>query len=197
MKRTIVDRAKICTGATLRDKPQHSVTPNSLLMQLGDLDSAGQLRFETMIPFLHEGQFAKSIVVPGDLIFRGRGAAITVAVMPETEKPIIVAAPLIVIRPDLNKVDPHYLAWALETTAAYRHYAEFSRGSAIVGICKRDLEIFEITLPELRIQRKISMLKNLQAQETRLLTRHRTLREKLLNTLLNKVASSTKKEKRA
>lgn len=197
MKKTVADIAEVNTGATLRDKPQQSATPDSMLMQLGDLDGAGCLRFETMTPFLHEGQFSKSIALPGDLVFRGRGAAIAVAVMSKTEKPVIVAAPLIIIRPDTSKVDPEYLAWALSATAAARHYAQFSRGSAIVGIGKRDLETLEIIIPDLQIQRKIGALKNLQARENHLLMRYKDLREKLFNSLLDDAASSAKKEKRA
>jgi restriction endonuclease S subunit len=107
-----------------------------------------------MTPFTVEKKFKHFIVKPGDLVFRGRGAGITVAVMPNTALPVIVASPLIIIRPDHKKVDPDYLVWALTNDNARRYYAQYARGSVIVGIGKHDLEKIEIQLPAIQFQKK-------------------------------------------
>jgi restriction endonuclease S subunit len=149
-------------------------------MQLGDLDADGNVQINSMTPFTVEKKFKHFIVKPGDLVFRGRGAGITVAVMPNTALPVIVASPLIIIRPDHKKVDPDYLVWALTNDNARRYYAQYARGSVIVGIGKHDLEKIEIQLPAIQFQKKIGKIKNLQLKESQLISRRQALCIKLL-----------------
>jgi restriction endonuclease S subunit len=163
-------------------------------MQLGDLGRDGDIQFDSMMPFVMEKQFERFVAKGGDLVFRGRGAGIAVAAMPEVDRPIIVASPLMIIRPDHKQVDPDYLAWALTTEDARRHYAQFSSGSAIVGIGKRDLETLEIHLPALQTQHTLAKFKKLQEQEALLITRHQVVRAKLVEAL---ISNSIHKEKAA
>ena len=178
--------AQIVTGVTLPEKPEIAVVgkANALLMQLGDLDTDGNILFHNALPILMDKSLNRFIMKPHDLVFRGRGAGIVAAVMPETDLPVIAASPLMIIRPEINQVDPAYLAWALTSDHARRHYAIHSRGSAIIGIGKRDLERLEISLPELGIQRKIGKLKHLEIREKQLLARYQKMKSRLLDMLI-------------
>jgi len=180
--------ATAVTGITLREKPTALLPEdaNAFLMQLSDLDTAGTLQIHSMIPVRLEKAFERFIAKPGDIVFRGRGAGIAAAVMPETLHPVIVVSPLMIIRPNRLKVDAEYLAWTLTTESARRHYAEYSQGSAIVGIGKQNLETLEIPLPPLQTQQKIGKLMRLQSQETQLITRYQTARAKLFNAQISK-----------
>ena len=186
--------AALVTGATLRGQPSYSSSPNASLMQLGDLGRDGDIQFDSMMPFIMEKQFERFVAKVGDLVFRGRGAGIAVAVIPEGHRPIIVASPLMIIRPDHKQVNPDYLAWALTTEDARRHYAQYASGSAIIGIGKRDLETLEIHLPALQTQLKLAKFKKLQEQEALLMSRHQVVRAKLVEAL---ISSSIHKEKAA
>lgn len=178
--------ADIFTGVTLREKPVPATNGNAqaLLMQLGDLDSEGNVQTHTMIPVPMQGYFEKFVVEPGQIVFRGRGAGFVAAVMPRSELPIVVASPLIIIRPDIRKVDPHYLVWALTNDSARRYYAEHSRGSTIVGIGKRDLEQLEIDLPPIAAQKMIGQVEQLAAEEQRLMTRYQKAKSRLVEAMI-------------
>ena len=142
--------ATVMTGATLKERPENSPYPDSYLMQLGDLDARGGLKSSSMLPFSGLQSYFRFIAKSaGDLVFRGRGAGINVTVIPETDKPIIVGSPLIIIRPDPKKVDSVYLKWAITNSDAYRHYNQHMSGSVIMGIGKQDLDLLEIDLPDL------------------------------------------------
>jgi restriction endonuclease S subunit len=104
--------------------------------------------------------------------------------MPETEWPVVAASPLMIIRPNTQKVDPYYLAWTLTNDQARRYYAEHARGSSIVGIGKRDFELLEISLPPMNIQKKVGQLKNLETEEQNLLTRYQKTKSTLVEALI-------------
>ncbi|MDD4616449.1 MAG: restriction endonuclease subunit S [Alphaproteobacteria bacterium] len=188
MTKTLSSIATAITGITLREKPLALLPEDAdaLLMQLSDLDTAGAIQAHNMIPVRLEKAFERFIAKPGDIVFRGRGAGIAAAVMPETLHPVIVVSPLIVIRPNRSKVDAEYLAWTLTTESARRHYAEYAQGSAIIGIGKQNLETLEIPLPPLQTQQKIGKLMRLQSQEFELVTRYQMARAKLLNAQIRK-----------
>lgn len=182
MKKALGTIADIYTGATLRERPSPAplMQAEAKLMQLGDMDATGSIQTHSMIPVMMQAAFEKFIVHTGDIVFRPRGAAIVAAVMPQVSWPVIVTSPLMIIRPDIKKVDPHYLVWALTADAARRFYAEHSRGSAIVGIGKRDLDQMAIDLPPINLQRRIAQLKELESQEQELLSRYQEAKTKLI-----------------
>ena len=174
MKKPLNHIADVLTGVTLREKPvpTKQARGNVFLMQLGDLNTDGTVQTHSMIPTAYESLFEKFIVKSGDIVFRGRGAG------------IVAASPLMIIRPDTQKVDPHFLVWALTNNLAHRYYAEHARGSNIVGIGKRDLDQLEIDLPPMATQKKIGRLKNLEAEEQQLLTRYQQAKAKLVEALI-------------
>lgn len=195
MKQSLSSIATVVTGATLRKKPiaVAAKDANTLLMQLGDLDTNGNIHVHTMTPSLMEKNFEGFIAKCGDLIFRGRGAGISVAVMSKTYLPVVIAAPLMIIRPNLKKTDPRFLAWSLTSDQAHRHYTQYSQGSAIVGIGKRDLDLLELNLPDLETQQKIAKLKDLETQVHLLLTRYQYVKSKLVGALINNIIHKEKK----
>jgi hypothetical protein len=182
MKQALGTIADIYTGATLRERPTPAplMQAEAKLMQLGDMDATGNIQSHSMIPVMMQAAFEKFTVGAGDIVFRPRGAGIVAAVMSEIAWPVIVTSPLMIIRPYTKKVDPHYLVWALTADTARRFYAEHSRGSAIVGIGKRDLDQMEIELPPINIQRQIAQLKKLESQEQQLLSRYQEAKTKLI-----------------
>jgi hypothetical protein len=186
MKKPLNHIADVLTGVTLREKPVPSAQAggNVFLMQLGDLNTDGTVQTHSMIPTKNQRLFEKFTVKSGDIVFRGRGAGIVAAVVPETEWPVVAASPLMIIRPNTQKVDPHYLVWALTNDQARRYYAEHARGSNIVGIGKRDLDLLEIDLPPIATQKKIGQLKNLETEEQHLLTRYQKAKSQLVEALI-------------
>lgn len=186
MKKPLNHIADVITGVTLREKPTPSAKDgeNVFLMQLGDLSTNGNIHTHSMILTQYQTSFKKFVVKVGDIVFRGRGAGIVAAVMPETEWPVVAASPLMIIRPNTQKVDPYYLVWTLTNDQARRYYAEHARGGSIVGIGKRDFELLEISLPPMNIQKKVGQLKNLETEEQNLLTRYQKTKSTLVEALI-------------
>lgn len=178
--------ARVMTGLTLRDKTssEHTSQAKALLMQLGDLDTQGEIQTHKMSPYDYEESFEKFIVQPGDLVFRGRGG-ISATVIQNSDLPLVVVSPLIIVRPDTQKIDSHYLAWALTNKQALKYYSEHSQGSVILSVGKRDLEEMPIDIPELRIQKKIGNLKILETKENKLLSKLAQSKSKLTEALIH------------
>lgn len=107
-----------------------------------------------------------------------------VALMPPHEGVVVVAAPLILIRPDPGLVDPGYLVWALRTSRAQQHFALHARGTSVIGVGKRDLETLQIPLPDLPTQHRIAAVVALQQREADLLRRLQATRQQLIDSLL-------------
>lgn len=184
--------ATVLTGATLKEKPETAAHPDSYLMQLGDLDANVGLNFNAMLPFVGLQTYSKFIAKPGNLVFRGRGAGINAVEIIKTDKPIVVASPLMIIRPNHKRVDSAYLKWAITNIHAYRHYTQYLSGSVIMGVGKQALDKLEIDLPDLSTQQKISQIKQLQTQEAELLSHYKNIRAKLFDALISNNTSKGK-----
>lgn len=181
---TLREVAEIQSGATLRDRPKANPQGPVRLMQLGDVGPEGQISLHDLPSVERESGFDRCIVTPGDLIFRGRGAGIAAVVVPPHEGEIVVALPLILIRPDRQVVDPGYLAWAIGSSPAHRYFARHMRGTGVLGVGKKDLEALIIDLPDLETQRKVAALVSLQRREAQLVHQYQHSRWKLVDQML-------------
>lgn len=184
-----IQLSKFChiqTGLTLNKSLicNNSNSFRASLIQLGDISSDG-LYQESRLEKLDFDETAKKFVVQeGDLVFRGRGASIASAVISKTEIPIVVASPLIIIKPDLLRVDPNYLSWFLTSKSARKFFSTNSQGSVIVGVGKRDLMQMPISLPLIKTQKKIGNLKKLLKKEEDLLLKLSTAKEQFIESIL-------------
>lgn len=183
--RLLGEIAELITGMTLRSRPKS--VPGGLvrLMQLGDFDPSGAISFATMIRVDREPEHDRYVIRAGDLVFRGRGAGIAACVVPQHTGEIAVVAPLIVIRPQRERVDPAYLEWFLGTQDVRRHLERHMRGSLVMGIGKADLQNVEVPLPDMETQRAVGELERLRKREGELVERYQSLRERLFDRLLS------------
>jgi type I restriction enzyme M protein len=187
------DIASISTGMTFGSKPEPLIGSHVRLMQLGNLDVSGEILFENMIGVAQDDSYEEYFAEEGDLVFRGRGAGIAVAVMPPHQGNVAIVAPLILIRPNRTLIEPGYLAWVLEAPKAQRHYARYAQGTVLMGIGKKDLETVGIDMPSMETQKKLSALVALQKKEEKLLNQYRTVRKQLVSALLCEIIVKSRK----
>jgi restriction endonuclease S subunit len=182
MKVLLNQIANIVTGLTFNGKASKVYSGDSkcLLMQLGNLDAKGNVLVDGMISIPYRKSFENFLSKGNTVVFRGRGAGIVATVMSKTDVPIVVTSPLMIIRPNIEKIDPRYLVWSLTNAGARRYYAEHLSGSSIFGIGKRDLDLFEIDLPPMDVQKTIGKMKELESEERAALKRYQTFKSKLL-----------------
>ncbi|HFR4142342.1 TPA: restriction endonuclease subunit S [Bacillus cereus] len=190
MKR-LSELATIHTGLTLRQRPYERSDSNLVLMQLGDLDTDGNIDFENMMSVEADFSYKRYLAEEGDIVFRGRGAGISVGIIPKHECQIAVVAPLILIRPNYNVIEPEYLVWAMNSQNAQRQYSLYIRGTSITGIGKKDLENIEIELPDIPTQRKIANLVRLQEKEKELLNQYQKARKNLIDAIIQERVSKS------
>lgn len=175
------DIAILSMGLTVRGKPDFSPGGAYSLLQLGDISADGYIMADTAMPVDMNPAYDKFVLIPGDLVFRGRGAAIAVAVFKDSKRKLVATAPLIIIRPNSRVVDSIYLAWFLSSQYAKKHFSQHISGSSIMGIGKRDLETVEVTLPDMKTQKTVGDLMQLQKKEQELAKDYLRIRQDLIN----------------
>jgi type I restriction modification DNA specificity protein len=107
----------------------------------------------------------------GDLIIGARGAATDVCLATAGMLGAFVSLDLYLVRPDVSKVDPGYLAAVLELPATQVLFAGGKQGSGLARLPKDALENVPIPLPPLPQQRLIAELAESFNDEDRLLKR--------------------------
>jgi len=127
----------------------------------------------------------------GEVVFRSRGepnAAVTICdPLPE---PVVVIVPLVIIRPDRDRVLPEYLAWAINQPDAQRRLGAEAQGTSLRMIPMAVLENLDISVPDLPTQRHITELDALSRQEGQLLRQLAVRRVELVSAILGEAAKA-------
>ena len=127
----------------------------------------------------------------GEVVFRSRGEPNAAAAIPATlPEPVVVIVPLVIIRPDRDRVHPEYLAWAINQPDAQRRLGAEAQGTSLRMIPMAVLENLEIAVPDLQTQRRIVELDALSRQEGQLLRRLAALRGQLVSAILGEAANA-------
>lgn len=106
------DVAECLNGYTFREKP--TIDTDIPIIQIGDVLLDGTFNIATAIRTAYEPIYNKFIVQKGDIIFRGRAGY--AAAIVNDDIPMIVASPLIIVRPASKKAYSEYIAWSIRIT---------------------------------------------------------------------------------
>lgn len=125
----------------------------------------------------------------GEVIFRSRGElTIATAVGDALVEPAAVIVPLIIMRPNNQRILPEYLAWAINQPDAQRRLGAEAQGTSLRMIPMAVLERLEIAVPDLQTQRRIVSLNALAKRESHLLRELAARREELNGLILSTAA---------
>lgn len=125
----------------------------------------------------------------GEVVFRSRGEPNAAAAIPDPlPEPVAVIVPLVIIRPNRDRVDPEYLAWAINQPDAQRRLGAEAQGTSLRMIPMAALEDLDIAVPDLPTQKRIVELDALARQEGQLLRRLAALRGQLVSAILGEAA---------
>lgn len=122
-------------------------------------------------------------VLPGDLVFRSRGGNFKTSMIPFTAGTVILAAPLIRIRPEPT-VLPDYLNWYFGLESTQARLNEKSRGTTQLMVGIDDLKQLVVNLPDLAMQEAIVSIVSLLEREHDLTERVRARRQQLVTYIL-------------
>lgn len=127
----------------------------------------------------------------GEVVFRSRGEPNTAAVvsnaLPEAAAVIV---PLVILRPDRERLLPEYLAWAVNQPNAQFRLGVRAQGTSLRMIPIAVLKNLDIAVPDLATQQRIVDLNALIQQEGRLLRQLAARREGLVSGLLGEAAKA-------
>ena len=127
----------------------------------------------------------------GEVVFRSRGEPnAAAAIRDPLPEPVVVIVPLVIVRPDRDRVLPEYLAWAINQPDAQRRLGAEAQGTSLRMIPMAVLENLEIAVPDLPTQRCIVELDALARQEARLLRQLAARRETLVSAILGDAAKA-------
>ena len=131
----------------------------------------------------------------GEVVFRSRGEPNTAAAIPDPlPEPAVVIVPLVIIRPDRDRILPEYLAWAINQPDAQRKLGAEAQGTSLRMIPMAALENLAIAVPDLPMQKRIVELDALARQEGRLLRQLATRREELASAILGEAAKAAERK---
>ncbi|MCY1239220.1 hypothetical protein D9M72_520030 [compost metagenome] len=171
-------------GYSFRSRLEPLPTGDVAVIQMKDIDEADLLHPEGLtriaMPELRERHF----VAPGDLLFRSRGGTNSAALVAAPLGRTVLAAPMMLIRPEAQDIMPAYLQWFINLTATQSLLASQAAGTAVKMIGKAVIEELAVAVPPLEVQQRIIKIGQLAAAEARLsamlLDRRKALTDRLL-----------------
>lgn len=160
--------ARIRMGATLRGRDATRPVPSGSvhLVRIGDISQDGTLlndgfvRIEPNEP-VNEDLFLRQ----GDVLFPNRGTRTTALAYRLDLPRTLAGAQFFILRPDVGRVLPEYLAWFLRTEEAARYFEGRRKGTYVKIIQRSDLAEMEMPLPPMNVQQKIVEAANLAVEE--------------------------------
>lgn len=186
--------AELChihSGYTARGKlePLHSGGVPAL--QLRDVGTDGETPGPEFPRYDLDYLSARYFVRGGEVVFRSRGEPNAAAAIPHPLlEPVVVIMPLMIIRPDSDRILSEYLAWAINQPDAQRRLGAEAQGTNLRMIPMTVVEKLEIAVPDLPTQKRIVELDSLARREGQLLRRLATLREELFSAILGEAAKA-------
>ena len=103
----------------------------------------------------NDDKFDKYAVKKNDVIVTSKSSKVkTVVVDIEPKEKIIVTGGMIIIRPDIDKIDPTYLKIFLDSEQGQNALKKIQKGSTIVSINSKDLSTILVPLIEIDKQRE-------------------------------------------
>lgn len=134
----------------------------------------------------------------GEVVFRSRGEPNTAAALGDAlSEPAAVIVPLVIMRPNRERVLPEYLAWAINQPDAQRRLGAEAQGTSLRMIPMSVLERLEIAVPDLPTQRRIVEFNSLARREGRLLRDLAARREQFASIILGEAAKAADQKETA
>ena len=180
----LADIAEVRMGYSFRSRLEPDPAGDVAVIQMKDIDDADLLHPEGLTRIQMPDLKDRHLVQEGDLLFRSRGGSNSAALVAASLGRTVLAAPMILIRPQVTAIAPAYLQWFINQPVTQSGLASQAEGTAVKMISKAALETLPVALPALEVQLKIVEIGQLSALETRLSDalrdRRRTLFERIL-----------------
>ncbi|MBL9116912.1 MAG: hypothetical protein JNJ83_18040 [Verrucomicrobiaceae bacterium] len=136
------------------------------MIRISDLSDDGHLITQDLHQFEPGEDINPDLFLrPGDVLLPNRGTRCTAYVYDMPLPKVLVGAQFYILRVDMNRVLPDYLAWFLRTEKAAAHFALRRKGTLVQTVQRKDVLELELPLPSLAKQHQIIAIDALAIQE--------------------------------
>ena len=191
--------ADIYLGASFRSQVRASARGNIKVIQMKDLKGGYRIDAKNALHAVHiEGTDKlkeRHKLEVGDILFRSRGLSTTARLLTEKNEPIIVSAPIFIIRIKSELVIPRYLIWWFNQPVSQAYFRSHSDGALIRMVSRRTLENLQVSLPSIDRQEKIADFYDLAMREQTLLSVIRMKRRRYTHGIMRRMASDSASRK--
>ena len=125
----------------------------------------------------------------GDVLFVGKGNRLFSWCYHQTDKPAVASSIFFVLRPDINIIDPEYLAAILNAPQSKTTFQQIGGGTNIFSIRKSELGAFSIPLPSIEKQKMIAAISELHQKDTAITHELLTQKKQLYSGIISKLFS--------
>jgi hypothetical protein len=169
MKKELKEIAEVKMGVSFRMRLEPDPTGEIAVIQMKDIDDTTLLHAEDLIRVrMPDYKKESHFVQKGELLFRSRGLTNTTSLVATDLPHTVLAAPMILIRVNMDILMPVYLQWFLNLPTTQATLAKKAEGTSVRMISKATLDTLEIPTPPLVRQKEIVEFANLVAEEERL-----------------------------
>lgn len=156
MLTALTDVAALFTGLTIRNRSEISDAGAVRLIQPRSIVAGPLIDLANTDTIDERAQLGRQLLADGDLVLRTRGSRFEAAAFAGDGVATVASAPLIVLRPDREKVLPEFLQWLLnEAPEVRRALANAMRGSTVQSLNIEDLNRITVPVPPIERQRAI------------------------------------------
>lgn len=193
---------EVCTiqsGYTVRGRLHPATRGGLLAIQLGDFSQYGHIEPDNLTRVDFDGKPEKFLVGPGDVLFRSRGEKnVAVALDDRFIERAVAVLPIFILRPRTDVIQPEYLAWVINQVPSQRYFDRIASTTTIRMVPRSSLEMLEIQVPSVDLQRQITALDILAEREHALTIlaadRRRNLYRLLLESLIRDQITSNESD---
>lgn len=178
--------AEIQMGYSFRSRIEHDLEGDVAVVQMRDLDDGHGLSADRGVRVRLNDGMSRHFLHVGDLVFRSRGRSYGAVLVRGDVGPLVLAAPLLLVRP--HEVHPEYLYWYLNSRAAMAQLAAVAEGTSVQMISTESLKSLDVPLPSSGVQRRIAAVADLATRERELADRIVDLRHAFTDRVLTILA---------
>ena len=181
--------ADISTGFSFRTKIKHDPSGDTKVIQMGDVDKYRGVMAEKLQAISNfDPRSRRYFLKAGDVIMVSKGYNINAFVVPEGLGRTVAVNSFLVMKPDMDKVLPDYLAWFLNSKRTQHFFTAMAAGTNVPNLSIKALETLDIALPARDQQHLIAELDMLKRREVYLHQEIAAKKEKLVDEVLQRQA---------
>lgn len=189
MTLVLADIADVRMGYSFRSRLEGDAGGDVAVIQMKDIDDTNLLHPEGLVRIRMPDLKERHLVQAGDLLFRSRGVTNSAALVGGGLGRAVLAAPMLLIRPKAELVEPAYLQWYINHPSTQAMLAGQAAGTAVKMIGKGALDHLKVVLPPRDNQQRIVEVAQLALREAALLEKLRGRRKALLDGILLRSAA--------